>query len=232
MRLERASSQAVQYACENYHYAKKAPPTQCAYSVFEEDEWCGVICYGTGNCPHIADIYGLGQGEVIELVRVAFNGKQSHTSKAVAISLKLLKKDCPLVKLVVSYADTAQQHLGTIYQASNWFYHYPTKGSTLIEYKGRKYHSRLFKMKTKKAKELKNALATGKARLIKPEIKHKYLYPLDKKLRPMCEKLSKPCPKRECAGSLKREDTPHSSGEVAVQPRPQRTNTEAPTCQT
>ena len=36
--------------------------------------------------------------------------------------LKQLKKDAPMVRLVVSYADCDQEHLGTIYQATNWIY--------------------------------------------------------------------------------------------------------------
>ena len=58
----------------------------------------------------------------MELVRVALNGKQEKTGSAVAKSLWLLKKKAPVVRLVVSYADSEQGHSGIIYQATNWIY--------------------------------------------------------------------------------------------------------------
>jgi hypothetical protein len=123
MRLEIASNKAVKYACLNFHYAKAIPNVGLAYNVFNKNnEWCGVICYGIGATNNIAEPYNLKQGEVIELVRMALNGKQDSTTKAMAISLKLIKKNAPNVKLVVSYADSEQGHYGIIYQATNWFY--------------------------------------------------------------------------------------------------------------
>ena len=103
MRIERASKQAIQYACLNYHYAKRVAPRcyDLAFSVFnDKDEWCGVICYGRGGTPAIASPYNLKQGQVIELIRVALNGKQEQTSKAIALTLKQIKKYAPLVKLI------------------------------------------------------------------------------------------------------------------------------------
>ena len=123
MRLKPASSKAVSYACRNFHYAKRVPVARLSYSVFnKQGEWCGVICYGSGAGDKAAKHFKMSQGQCCELVRVALNGKQEQTSKAVAISLKLLKKQAPLVRLVYSYADVDQKHVGTIYQATNWIY--------------------------------------------------------------------------------------------------------------
>lgn len=123
MRLEPASSKAVSYACRNFHYAKRVPVARLSYSVFNKQrEWCGVICYGSGAGDKVAKHFEMVQGQCCELVRVALNGKQEQTSKAVAISLKLLKKQAPLIRLVYSYADVDQKHVGTIYQATNWLY--------------------------------------------------------------------------------------------------------------
>ena len=123
MRLTYATPKTIDYACKHFHYAKAVPVNPIGYNVYNDaDEWCGVILYAVGATPHIASPYGLKQGQVLELVRVALNGKQSCTSQVVAASLKQLKKDCPLCRLVVSYADCDQNHLGTIYQATNWIY--------------------------------------------------------------------------------------------------------------
>ena len=142
MRLTYATPKAIDYACKHFHYAKAVPANHIGYNVYNNtDEWCGVILYGTGATPHIASPYGLNQGQVLELVRVALNGKQSCTSQAVAMSLKQLHKDCPLCRLVVSYADCDQSHLGTIYQATNWIYTgLSDRGDTYFLINGKKTH--------------------------------------------------------------------------------------------
>jgi dTDP-4-dehydrorhamnose reductase len=61
-------------------------------------------------------------GEFAELIRMALNGKHESTSKVLASAIKLFKKDNPICKLIISYADTGQGHKGVIYQATNWIY--------------------------------------------------------------------------------------------------------------
>jgi hypothetical protein len=123
MRLEKASYQASKYACLHFHYAHAVPQARLGYSVFNsEGEWCGVILFSNGANQFIASSFNMVQGQVMELVRVALNGKQECTSQALAMALKLLKTDAPAVKLIVSYADRNQGHIGTIYQATNWYY--------------------------------------------------------------------------------------------------------------
>lgn len=145
MRLTRATTKAIEYACKHYHYSKCNPLRSIGYNVYNgKDEWCGVILFGLGANAQIASPYGLSQGQVLELTRVALNGKQECTSQAVAMSLKELKKDYPLVRLVVSYADVDQHHLGTIYQATNWIYegscNEGSRGGFIIN--GKKVHNK------------------------------------------------------------------------------------------
>ena len=125
MRISKATFIACEYACINFHYAKRTPVINCAFNIFnDDDEWCGVIIYGSGATPHLASPYDKWQGQVLELVRVALNGKQGHgnTSKAVSLTLRRLKEYRPWCDLVVSYADLDQNHVGTLYQATNWVY--------------------------------------------------------------------------------------------------------------
>lgn len=206
MRLEIASGKAIKYACTNFHYSKKYPMHNLSYSVFnDKNEWCGVIMYGRGVNPHISRPYGLKQGQVLELQRVALNGKQKSTSKAVAISLKLLKKHVPLCKLVVSYADGNQSHFGTIYQASNWYFTGTIK--SVDEYidkaTGNNIHSRRV---NKTGTFNRTDLPIGKRfrhdeveRVKKDKPKYKYIYPIDKSLIPLCESLKKEYPKKQNA---------------------------------
>jgi hypothetical protein len=200
MRLERASVKAVKYACMRFHYAKRLPAQPIiAYNVFENDVWCGVVIFNNG-IGNINSPYNLKKGQVCELCRVALNGKQSTTSKAVSIAIKLFKKQNPLVKLLVSYADSDEGHNGTIYQAMNWYFTGSNKtGDKFIDPKtGKDIHSRshsptgiVIQFGVKK-----RVIKTGDLVKIKKGVKHKYIYPLDKSLIPMCKELAKPYPKK------------------------------------
>jgi hypothetical protein len=184
MRLEIASQKAVKYACMNYHYAKRIPAGgNISYSVFNDNsEFCGVIIFGYPNNINILPSFNLKNGQVLELRRVALNSKQGPTSKALGIAMKLLKKACPLVKVLVSFSDKGQNHFGTIYQATNWYFISESESSG-IEYlvNGKWVHSRHGKGTVKR-------MLSGK---------RKYIYPIDKTLIPLCISISKPYQKKE-----------------------------------
>jgi hypothetical protein len=142
------------------------------------------------------------QGEVIELVRMALNGKQESTSKALAISLKLICKYVPLAKLIVSYADMNQGHKGTIYKATNWFYTGIVGEKIIKSYliNVKAVHGRTISHRVKNHGGLKG-LSTNEfikkyldknASPIINKGKIKYLYPLDKNTVSLCKSLSKP----------------------------------------
>tara|TARA_R110000796_G_scaffold76130_1_gene170343 strand:+ start:223 stop:900 length:678 start_codon:yes stop_codon:yes gene_type:complete len=201
MRLEKASYKAVSYACLNFHYAKRIPAQpMTGINVFNnKNEWCGVVVFniGIGN---INKPFNLPNGAVCELVRVALNGKQETTSKAVSIAVKVFKKINPLCKLLVSYADTDQNHYGTIYKAMNWYFISSHKtGDKYINPKnGKEVHSRSHSPKgyNKQFGEIKKVLNTNDLIRVKTGLKNKYIYPLTKNIVPLCKLLSKPYPKK------------------------------------
>ena len=207
MRLEKASNKAIKYACMNFHYAKSVPVNVFGYSVFNnKNEWCGVVLYGSGANNNSATNYNLSQGQVFELVRVALNGKQESTGKSLSISIKLIKKDLPLCRLIVSYADKDQNHFGIIYQATNWFYvgtsmQDTTDASWIV--KGKRYHGRIISdwvklkggLKGLSRKQFLQKYYDLNAKEYVTRGKIKYIYPLDKSLIPLCMSLSKPYPK-------------------------------------
>lgn len=185
----------------NFHYAKRLPSNPIVgFSVFEDNVWCGCICFNAG-VEGINKPYSLKMGQVAELVRVALNGKQSSTSKALSLSIRCFKKTNPLVVLLVSYADSDQHHIGTIYQATNWVYEQSKKTSNAFFCKktGRSIHSRQIS-KTGYNTQFgtkKKCYKTTDVIEVKKGIKFKYIYPLDKSVTSMCKALSKPYPKKE-----------------------------------
>ena len=83
MILKKASHKAIKYACLKFHYSKSVPVNVLGFSVFnKKNEWCGCIVYGLGANNNLAKSFNEPQGSVIELVRMALNGKQESTSIA------------------------------------------------------------------------------------------------------------------------------------------------------
>lgn len=191
-----------------FHYARAVPVSTIGYNIYNDSgEWCGVVLYGRGANHNLGNEYNLKQGEIAELVRVALNGKQECTSKAVAMTLKQLHKDCPLIRLVVSYADCDQNHLGTIYQATNWIFvgtkEVGVNGGWII--KGQKVHKRTISGRIKRMGGLKGMPESQfikinfdpNAQKFISKGKRKYLMPMDKKIRKQLIPLALPYPKND-----------------------------------
>jgi hypothetical protein len=188
MRLEKASFKAIKYACLNFHYAKGVPTYSLGYSVFNNNnEWCGVILFGGGASVNMPTKFNLKNGQYLELNRMALNGKQSSTSKVLSIAIKLVKKECKTVKMLFSYADKGQNHNGIIYQATNWIY------IENIESSGTEYFINNVWKHDRGRYNWKVDFKTLPKR--KKAGKHKYVFPLDKKLIDICNKIKKPYPK-------------------------------------
>lgn len=200
MILKIASQKAITYACKYFHYAERSPTAGCfGYSVFnDKNEWCGVILFGAGANNNVGKPFGLRIGQIMELTRMALNGKQESTSQAMAIAIRLLKKDRPLVKMLVSYADTGQNHKGIIYQATNWTYTGLSSDSGLsyVDKNGKKRHARVVDL-TKKTYNITREEAIKKLGFTAVKItrKHRYIYFLDKSMLHLKQEMGKPYPK-------------------------------------
>ena len=103
------------------HYAHRIPSISFAFGLFKDREIVGVVTYGTPASSTLCKgICGeLFQKNVLELNRLVLkNNLPNEASRLVAASLRLLPKP----KIIVSFADTAQNHLGIVYQATNFLY--------------------------------------------------------------------------------------------------------------
>jgi len=105
----------------NIHYAKRMPSISYAFGLFEDDYFIGVITYGTpSSSPLRNGIAGeVNSHRILELNRLCLReNKRNEASILISKSLNLLPKG----SIVVSYADTSQNHLGIVYQATNFIY--------------------------------------------------------------------------------------------------------------
>ena len=104
------------------HYAKRMPSFSVAFGLYVGDILSGVCSLGKPMSHTLVKgaFNGLYQDCFLELNRLVVNdGLPSNTlSFFVSQCLKQLTKP----HVVVSYADTSQNHHGYIYQATNWIY--------------------------------------------------------------------------------------------------------------
>jgi hypothetical protein len=124
----------------NIHYAKRMPSISYAYGLYRWGEMVGMVSYGTPASPSLCKgICGEEhRSDVIELNRLVLKDNlPNEASFLVSRSLKML----PTPKVVVSYADTDQDHAGIVYQATNWLFTGTTKPRTDLAGKDGK-HSR------------------------------------------------------------------------------------------
>lgn len=105
------------------HYAKRIPSISYCFALLDENDiTIGVCSFGRPIAHSLVKnaFQGEYQDNFLELNRLITNDNLDKNAGSffVAQSLKLLPKP----KVIVSYADTSQNHNGYIYQATNWYY--------------------------------------------------------------------------------------------------------------
>lgn len=188
LKLDWCSYQAAKYAVEKWHYSKVIPAGKnVCIGVWENTKFIGTVIYGSGANNNIGKPYGLPMTKICEMVRVALYNHVSAVSRIVAISMRMLRIQSDGLRLIISYADPAHGHVGSIYQAMNWVYCGKSQPQAAVKINGKLVH--------KKSASSMFGCIKG---LPKSEVtwKYKYLYPLDESMRKQIEPLRKPYPKR------------------------------------
>ncbi len=203
LRLDFCSHEAAKHAVCRWHYSRKMPAAKLVrVGVWESKRFVGAILYGCGANRHLARPFGLENTEACELVRVALApGRRAPTSKCVAISLKLLRRQSPGLQVVVSYADTKEGHLGTIYQAGNWIF-VGASAQPYLKVRGKIEHPRSLYDRYGPSGQSVPWLrqhVDPRAERVKMLPKLKYVYAFAKPLRAKLGAIAQPYPK--CVGS-------------------------------
>lgn len=104
------------------HYAHRCPSVSYAFGYYVDGILMGVVSYGTpASSTLLKGVCGAEHAnKVLELNRLIIEdgAPKNSASFLVARSLKMLPKP----SIIVSYADTAQGHIGYVYQACNFLY--------------------------------------------------------------------------------------------------------------
>lgn len=110
---------------KKHHYSGKVVPnSQLHFGCFLDGALHGVMSFGpsTDKSKLIGLVEGTKWNEFIELNRMAFDDylPANSESRCISIAIKLIKRNAPHVKFIVSFADGCQCGDGTIYRASGF----------------------------------------------------------------------------------------------------------------
>lgn len=110
---------------KKHHYSGKVVNNSCLhFGVFLDNKLHGVMQYGPSmdKAKMLNLVEGTGWNEFLELNRMAFDEvlPRNSESRAISQSIKLIKKNAPQIKWIVSFADGCSCGDGTIYRASNF----------------------------------------------------------------------------------------------------------------
>lgn len=203
LRLDWCSHAAAKYAVEKWHYSRSMPAGKTVnVGAWEAGQYIGCVIFARGSNKHIGTPFGLTQTQCVELVRVALSKHQTSTSKVVAIACRLLRRQSHGLRLVISFADMTQGHVGTIYQAGGWLYTGQGTGDPrsrpYIAPNGSVQHWRTVAGVLSK-RGMPSTVDAAVSLGFKPQDKlpkHRYLMPLDDAMRAQIAPLARPYPKR------------------------------------
>lgn len=119
--IERISYEDTKPFILDIHYAKRMPSISYAYGLFKDNQLIGMVSYGSPPSPALCKgIAGENNKSIVlELNRLVLkDNKKNQASILIGASFKLLPKP----RIIVSYADTEQDHIGVVYQATNFIY--------------------------------------------------------------------------------------------------------------
>jgi hypothetical protein len=174
--------------------------------VWEDDKFMGAVIFAWGANRHLAGEYKL-KTECAELCRVALAKHSTPVSRILSIAVKILKREMPGIRLIVSYADLNHGHFGKIYQASNWGFVSETGNEAGIVLNGKLTHRRTINSKygTSDIDWLRKHVDPH-AHREEGEPKFKYLLPLDNEIAERVRLLAKTYPQERATSETS--DTP------------------------
>ena len=203
LHLDWCSYQAALYACRHWHYSRSMAVSKTVkVGVWEDRRFIGAIVFARGANQHLGKAFGLSLCECAELVRVALDTHRAPVSQMLRIALKMLKQQSPGLRLVISYADCDQNHLGVVYQAGNWIYlgQVETNGGTpKYRIHGRVMHGRSVHSRYGRGSQNLDWLRSHvdpRTEQVWTRGKHKYALSLDAGMRDFLASMAKPYPKR------------------------------------
>jgi hypothetical protein len=222
LRLDFCSYRAAAFACRHWHYSKKIPVGKLVkVGVWEGGGFIGAIIFGDGLLGPKGMVYGgVDKFKIAEIVRIALRDHQHEVSRMISIAIKLLRKRCAGIELIVAFADQAEGHHGGIYQASGFLYAGESEPGRMFRHRatGRILHNRAVSVNGRRSHfgKIRKVPRHDECEIISGSRKHRYLLPLTPEMEVIIQKMRKPYPKR--AASVANDAPGHQLGEGGSTP--------------
>ena len=182
------------------HYLHSLPGgTRLTFGIFLAKRLLGAITFGVGpyNAPSLVE--GATADNCLTLTRLWLADDLPHNSESRVLSavLRSLRRHTN-VKVLVTYADPARGHMGTIYQATNWLYTGLSEPTPLYDLgDGKLAHCRTVGT-IYGSRSVRYLTSHGiTLNLVPQSPKHRYVYFLDDSWRPRLRVSVLPYPKKE-----------------------------------
>lgn len=115
---------ANDFVRKNHYSGKVVQSSSLHFGCFLDDHLHGVLSYGSSMDKRkvIGLVEGTGWNEFLELNRMAFDDYLPRNSESycIAVTIRMIRKQAPHIKWIISFSDGAQCGDGTIYRASNF----------------------------------------------------------------------------------------------------------------
>ena len=208
--VRRISVKAARPLIATHHYSRTMPDAtrEVFAGYFPDNTLAGLIAFGmgAGKNQYVRLLADIADGEYRELSRLwSPDGMPKNTeSRLIAAAIRLLD---PSVRLIVSYADPAQGHLGRVYQATNFLYLGMTDGGErLVDESGQEVHSKLLSVYRMRHPEMaewtgRDIAAHYGFTTIPNPAKHRYVYARRPDDRAVIAVLAEPYPRAVAASS-------------------------------
>lgn len=132
------SSVANPFVKKHHYSGKVVANSSVHFGAFMGGVLHGVMSFGSSMDKRkvITLVNGTGWNEFLELNRMAFDDTlpKNAESRCISIAMKLIKKNAPHIKWVISFADGAQCGDGTIYRASGFVLTGIKPNKTILEF--------------------------------------------------------------------------------------------------
>ena len=128
---------ANEFVKKNHYSGKVVPNSNLHFGCFLDNELHGVMQYGSPfmKTKVLSLVEPQNWNGMLELNRMAFDNylPKYSESRCIAISIKLIKKNAPQIKWILSFADGTQCGDGTIYRASGFVLTTVKENSSIIK---------------------------------------------------------------------------------------------------
>ena len=158
-----------------HHYLHTKASCTYAFALKESNHIIGVILYGNPTAPTTLDICGpTNRKNIVEITRlwIQDNTPKNTESFFIANTLKLVPKP-----IVVAFADPDAEHIGIVYQASNFLYTGKSaRGGRVIAIKNNKIHNKTLWKQYKTAEKIREVFGAENVYYKPYATKYRYVY--------------------------------------------------------